>query len=407
MSDKSPPNAVDALARAIVSARRQKPKLTGSSTAGGRNSEDVAARLLPVPIGAEDDVLTVVNDAGDLVAAWAPPTGAGGPGALTVKNDGVLVDATVDTIDVLAPLTVAESPEDEVNIGIDVGSGAGQVAAGNHAHANDHAPATVLDSSSIDLAISGQQITASVIDAYIQALIDDALDDIEDPDEEFTVNTAWAYTHRLQWESANPGAASLTSVGPSFPLSTQGTVAAADDTDGGWVKITASSTTLNGTAGRTTTTHQWYADWNITFVAWMKTGGGAAPAVSTNARYWVSMGSVSPTLTETPNGSIAGFRYSTAAGDVNWQCVSGNSSVNQQITNSGVPFADGTAYLFRIVFGTAKVKFYIDEILVATHTTHVPASGVRLTHTNCVVTNLLAGETKAVRIGRIMIATIK
>jgi hypothetical protein len=43
------------------------------------------------------------------------------------------------------------------------GTGAGTVAEGNHAHANDHVAATVANTATIDMSITGQQISASVI----------------------------------------------------------------------------------------------------------------------------------------------------------------------------------------------------------------------------------------------------
>lgn len=81
MTNNVPPNAVDRLARYLISERRQKLRLTGGSTAGGRNADDTMNRLLPIPIGDEGDVLTVVDDGGDLVPQWTPSSGGGGGGS--------------------------------------------------------------------------------------------------------------------------------------------------------------------------------------------------------------------------------------------------------------------------------------------------------------------------------------
>lgn len=62
--------------------RRQQPKMTGSSTDGGIDNV-VDVRVLPLPFGDVDDVLTIVtNGDGDKVPEWQPspggPTGATG-----------------------------------------------------------------------------------------------------------------------------------------------------------------------------------------------------------------------------------------------------------------------------------------------------------------------------------------
>lgn len=75
-----------------------------------------------------------------------------------------------------------------------------------------------------------------------------------------------------------------------------------------------------------------------------------------------------------PGGSnVPGFwvRRDTAAGDVNWQCFTCNTSQFQ--TNSNVNFSTNTWYKIRMVLTPAtSVEFYFNDVLVATHTTQVP-----------------------------------
>lgn len=52
-------------------------KMTGSSTPGGRD-KDTIRNGLPMPIGTEGQVVTVVDVAGDLVPQWADSTGSSG-----------------------------------------------------------------------------------------------------------------------------------------------------------------------------------------------------------------------------------------------------------------------------------------------------------------------------------------
>lgn len=79
--------SLDELARKIIERHGAPPKVnvTGSSTATGSTTETRQDRL-PLPIGAEGDVLTVADDGGDIVPAWAPPSGAG-TDLLTAKGD--------------------------------------------------------------------------------------------------------------------------------------------------------------------------------------------------------------------------------------------------------------------------------------------------------------------------------
>jgi len=71
MSDRG---HIEKLARIIAERQGVPPKLTGSSTA---IDTDVATRIntLPLPIGDPGQILTVIDDAGDIVPSWedAPP----------------------------------------------------------------------------------------------------------------------------------------------------------------------------------------------------------------------------------------------------------------------------------------------------------------------------------------------
>lgn len=81
-----------------------------------------------------------------------------------------------------------------------------------------------------------------------------------------------------------------------------------------------------------------------------------------------------------PGGSVtggvkyAGFRFSTSQGDTDWQCVTSDGS-STTVTSSGIA-ADANVHTFLIVFNDSapSVEFYIDGSLVATNTTHLPAS---------------------------------
>jgi hypothetical protein len=72
---------------------------------------------------------------------------------------------------------------------------------------------------------------------------------------------------------------------------------------------------------------------------------------------------------------MAAFRYDTGAdGTAFWRCVTHDNSGSPTVTTTTMPIAAGTLYRLRIVCqaGFGNVKFYINDTLVATHTTHLP-----------------------------------
>jgi hypothetical protein len=81
---------------------------------------------------------------------------------------------------------------------------------------------------------------------------------------------------------------------------------------------------------------------------------------------------------DAPFDFTAFFRFSTIAGDTNFQCVTGDASA-VTVTDSGVA-ADTSEHTFAMIFDDAapNVKFYIDGSLVGTNTTHLPGSGHNL-----------------------------
>lgn len=106
-------------------------------------------------------------------------------------------------------------------------------------------------------------------------------------------------------------------------------------------------------------------------------------AVGNNATYYMGWTDSSETNKAFKNnvatGSFAAFRKASA--QTSWDCVTADGSA-ETVTSSGVVVGDGERHVFEIVFDTdvggPTVAFYIDGVLKAVHSTHLPALGLRL-----------------------------
>lgn len=121
-----------------------------------------------------------------------------------------------------------------------------------------------------------------------------------------------------------------------------------------------------------------------------------------SVRYWIGLWDDSGADildSATPAIHMVGFRYDSAvdSGNGHWRCVSNDGGVTPTVTDSGVLIAINTVYDMRIVVGASNIKFYINGVLVATHTTDLPNTGVDLT-TVCGVKRLGASE-RSVKLG--------
>lgn len=232
-----------------------------------------------------------------------------------------------------------------------------------------------------------------------QINVDLDLEALGDPDEFYTSPGNWLLRHKWGEVYSTPNSGTmgfygqLTSAG-----TTQGSASAADDNDGNWAQF--SQGTLNLMAGKNMSTQVYRPDWHLTYGTWLKTGSDV-----TSVRYVLGMANSAGNVnaSDTPNANGAWFRFSTSAGDTNWQCVTGDGS-DRTITDSGVPVTADTTYRLRVHFGTVKAKFYINEVLVATHTTNMPTSGTGLGWWAVLVN--LAGAARVIKLGRVYVASV-
>lgn len=95
----------------------------------------------------------------------------------------------------------------------------------------------------------------------------------------------------------------------------------------------------------------------------------------TDARFFCGVSDSMPgTLTDTPAGKTAAFRFSSSVPDTNYMAITQDGGATTVINTTVV--ADTSTHLFEIRFldSVPSVEFYIDSVLKATSTTNLPSS---------------------------------
>lgn len=204
------------------------------------------------------------------------------------------------------------------------------------------------------------------VDDFVATAIDEAIGE--------QGSRTWMNNHAFGALNKVPTSTSVLNYGMSTGTSA-GTASSADDTSGAYLQL--SQTTTSSHSGRSDMQIGYLPDWGLTWVAKVKMF-----SVITSQRFWTGMfSSVLATATDNDlpaSTSMAAFRHSTNASDTNFQAVSSDGSGNYEVTDTGVAAAANDDHIFRIHFGTTIARFYIDNVLVATHTTRVPASGANM-----------------------------
>lgn len=126
-------------------------------------------------------------------------------------------------------------------------------------------------------------------------------------------------------------------------------------------------------------------------------------ATITVQRTWSGLFSNDPMGADVPGGVyVIGFRYSPATDTTAfWRCVTGDGTGSATVTTTTVAFTGTTSYRLRIVFGTSEARFYINGILVATHTTFLAPGTQGLGFVHKVRT--LEAVAKGIRFGRMFL----
>jgi len=175
-----------------------------------------------------------------------------------------------------------------------------------------------------------------------------------------------------------------------------GVASAVADATGQYINY-VTLTTLNAAAGWAGALADLQIQQAPEFEFVIKTGAGAGDIA--NQRIWAAFTTAAALdQADAGVGNTIGFRYSTGAGDTNWQAVSRNATSGlNTVTDTGVAVAANTRYEFRIdARNSASILMYINGTLVATMTTTLPVvtttGGPYMT-----ITNLTAGTARNIR----------
>lgn len=101
---------------------------------------------------------------------------------------------------------------------------------------------------------------------------------------------------------------------------------------------------------------------------------------STNVRHWIALVPQATSLTGVDTGaiSIAGFRYSTVAGDTAWQACTGDGTTTT-CTSTGVAMTVDTNHLFEVdCREQTNCVFFINGSLVVRKTSNLPGATTQL-----------------------------
>ncbi len=180
-----------------------------------------------------------------------------------------------------------------------------------------------------------------------------------------------------------------------------GTVTAFEDSTGAYVNY-ATNTLLNGAAGWAWAQTDVRVEVNPAWEYIMKTGANASDIA--NTRIWCAFCTAAALdQSDAGVGNVAGFRYSTGAGDTNWQAVTRNAGTGlNTVTDTGVAVAANTRYVLRIdASDPTSIKFYINGTLVVTTTTTLPVT-TTTGSPYATITNLSAGTARNIRLARMI-----
>lgn len=169
-----------------------------------------------------------------------------------------------------------------------------------------------------------------------------------------------------------PGtAATLTVIGGTPTHTLTGTASNVSDATGHYVQLSGDA----AIAGVNIATTEVVKTENKPIATFVIKTGALLPTEATE-RIWVGISSASLAAADSPTGAhVAAFRYAISAdGTAFWRCVTNDGGADTgTVTVSTVAIAAATRYVLTVdSYDPASIKFYVNGVLAATHTTNLP-----------------------------------
>lgn len=222
---------------------------------------------------------------------------------------------------------------------------------------------------------TGTGVAALPVGSRDQALI-------VDPDDTNGIKwsgTAWTPNPFRRVMDASPVYSQATALigHPTAWVALYGTGSNDDDANGAFVKYT-SAASLNAYCG---------PEWNVAFPdtlgqprhrlrAYFKI---RIPSTITSVRYMIGLGSNRLGPAAIPNLEVACFRYdSSTDGTAFWRTVTNTTGGAGTVTTTTAAFTANTVYRLMIDYTGTSPKFYVDDVLVATHGATLPSTSADL-----------------------------
>lgn len=150
-------------------------------------------------------------------------------------------------------------------------------------------------------------------------------------------------------------------------------------------------------------------DASTTYFEWENIAGWSVEVIdNTVVRLWNVLAANDPSGADTANLDLYGFRFSTGAGDTNWQLVTQDVSGNRNVVDSGVAVNANTVYLLQAIKESSNVRFYINGVYINTINTNLPTvtTSLRMCHTLTSLTGSPPYALKKSKLNRMSLAHI-
>jgi hypothetical protein len=183
------------------------------------------------------------------------------------------------------------------------------------------------------------------------------------------------YTNRRWFVQSNAGLTTMSEVGIASTTFTSGGASTnVTDSDGTFRKATLKVAAGSAMAGLETHTAYTRSITRPDHKPTLHVTGKYTDVGGGDFRLWAGCFSADPVGSATPAVSYAAFRYAQAVdGTAFWRTVTDSGTGTPEVTVTTAAVATDTIFKLKIKFDTSDIKFYVDDVLVATHSGTIPA----------------------------------